>query len=360
MFRELRPDSIAVLYDKKCRTSLSRYFDIVFDKRLARFRLLKTFSVDFQGMSNAEMWRAHNKLVDDFREYLEEIDSGTKEPYMVAKSNLLGLKIELARRTLEKCVFCTRACSVNRLKGETKYCRCDASFPISTMFDHYGEEPELVPSFTIFTLGCTMKCLHCQNWTISQWYESGALHEPEDVAKRVDIARVRGCRNLNMVGGDPTPYLYHWLRVSNSIKENIATVWNSNSYYSHPSSRLLAEWADVYLLDFKYGNNDCAVRISDAPGYWEACTRNHLEAKEHGELIIRILVLPNHIECCFRPIVEWISKNLGKETRVNVMWQYTPHWRADEVPELRRRLNREEMKQSIHMAKEVGLENFIT
>jgi putative pyruvate formate lyase activating enzyme len=69
-------------------------------------------------------------------------------------------------------------------------------------------------------------------------------------------------------------------------------VWNSNAYYSKETALLLAEFIDVYLLDFKYGNNKCAEEISSAPGYLEACTRNHFMAKGHGELIIRVLVLP--------------------------------------------------------------------
>ncbi len=359
IWKALRQDSFTVLYDKKCKASLSRYFDIIFDKKIAKFNSLKTFSIDFQGKSTAEMWKAHNKSVEDFNNYIKKVDSG-QEINDLAENSLLDLKIALAKKVLERCVFCMHACAVNRLKGKTEYCGCSMDFPVSTMFDHYGEEPELVPSFTVFTIGCTMTCLHCQNWMISQWKEAGTQYEFEEVASQVDKAKSRGCRNLNMVGGDPTPYLYHWLEISREIKENLPIVWNSNSYYSHPSSRLLAQWADVYLLDFKYGNNDCAIRISDAPKYWETCTRNHLIAKEHGELIIRILVLPKHIECCFRPIVEWIVKNLGRHVRVNVMWQYTPHWRAHEIPELKRRLSRDEMEQTIHIVKDVGLENFIT
>ncbi|MCP8319274.1 MAG: radical SAM protein [Candidatus Methylarchaceae archaeon HK01B] len=358
MWRAFRPDSITVLYDKKCRASLSRYLDIILDKKMAKFKLLKTFSSDFQAKSTAEMWNLHDKMVEDFKDYVKEVDSGREVD--LADRSLLDLKISLAKKILERCTFCMHACAVNRLRGETRYCGCSMDFPVSTMFDHYGEEPELVPSFTVFTLGCSMRCIHCQNWTISQWKERGTLYELEEVAMQADKARLRGCRNLNMVGGEPTPYLYHWLEVSRLIKENMPIVWNSNSFYSIPSSRLLAEWVDVYLLDFKYGNNDCAVRISDAPKYWETCTRNHLMAKEYGELIIRVLVLPDHIDCCFRPIVEWIAKNLGSDTRVNVMWQYTPHWRAHEIPELRRRLKREEMERTTRIAKEVGLENFIT
>jgi len=93
--------------------------------------------------------------------------------------------------------------------------------------------------------------------------------------------------------------------------------------------------ADVYLLDFKYGPGDCTERISDAQDYWEVRTHNHLEAKRHGELMVRVLVLPSHWECCTKPTLEWISETLGGETRVNIMFQYRPEWQAREIPELR-------------------------
>jgi len=117
---------------------------------------------------------------------------------------------------------------------------------------------------------------------------------------------------------------------------------------------------DVYLLDFKYGSNKCAERISDAPGYWEACTRNHLYGKKYGELLIRVLVLPEHLECCTKTVLNWIAKNLGTWVRTNVMFQYRPEWRAHEIPELQRSLTERERERAIELAKEAGLTNFIT
>ncbi|MDH5770722.1 MAG: hypothetical protein OEZ25_05495 [Candidatus Bathyarchaeota archaeon] len=135
----------------------------------------------------------------------------------------------------------------------------------------------------------------------------------------------------------------------------------TNIYSKRPdTAKLLAGFADIYLLDFKYGPAECAEKISEAPNYWKVCTYNHLEAKKYGELIIRILVLPNHLECCTKPTIKWIGENLGRETRVNVMFQYRPEWRAYEIPELRRRLTRGEMERAIQLTKESNLENFIT
>jgi putative pyruvate formate lyase activating enzyme len=228
------------------------------------------------------------------------------------------------------------------------------------MFEHMGEEPELVPSGTIFTLGCTLRCKHCQNWTISQWFEEGEVYTPERLAKAVDHLRKDGSRNANLVGGEPTPWLEQWLKTFKRVGVNVPVVWNSNSYYSEETARLLAGFVDVYLLDFKYGNNQCATRISSAPNYWEICTRNHAYGGKYGELLIRVLVLPEHLECCTRVILNWIAQNLGTWVRTNVMFQYRPEWKAHEIPELRRRLAKNEMEKAIQIAKEAELTNFIT
>ena len=104
--------------------------------------------------------------------------------------------------------------------------------------------------------------------------------KPEIMAGLVKRLIDKGCVNLNMVGGDPTPNTWLWLDTMRYLRENFATIWNSNSWYSYETSELLAGFVDVYLLDFKYGNNDCALTISEAPDYWVTCKRNHLKAKE--------------------------------------------------------------------------------
>ena len=82
-------------------------------------------------------------------------------------------------------------------------------------------------------------------------------------------------------------------------------------------------------------------------------------ANRYGELIIRVLVLPGHNDCCTRPILKWIAENLGQWTRVNLMFQYRPEWRARERPELRQRLSRSQIKEAVMTAEEAGLKNLV-
>ena len=362
MWRLTRPDAAAALSDPGVRRSLPRYVDVVEGRRLAKFAIARAMAADFDAeASTRELWRLHARTLEGFGDVQRRVDeSSLALGDLDGEPSFLDLKVELGRRVMTSCHFCVRRCGVDRLAGERGYCRCGVEFAVSSCFPHLGEEPELVPSGTVFTCGCSIRCIHCQNWEISQWGEAGTPAGPGRMAEMVESLRRQGCRNVNMVGGDPTPNCWLWLQAMRGVDAGIATVWNSNSYYSRETAELLAGFIDVYLLDFKYGNDDCAAAISDAPGYWEACTRNHLAAAEHGELIIRVLVLPGHNDCCTGPILRWIAGNLGPWTRVNLMFQYRPQYRAQERPELRRRLTGQERDEAVRMAREAGLRNFIT
>lgn len=360
MWRLIRPDAAFALEEPGVKGSLTRYVGIVEGRRLAKFLIARSMPIDFEpDASTVELWKIHERGLNEYREFERMVDEGEIPREVEEGLSFLDLKIEIGRRIMESCHFCVRRCGVDRLSGGLGYCRCGSEFRLSTAFPHMGEEPELVPSGTVFTCGCTIRCLHCQNWEISQWAEQGEPYDPSRMARVVEGLGRQGCRNLNMVGGEPTPNTWLWLKTIKKIKVNIPTVWNSNSYYSEETSRLLSGLIDVYLLDFKYGNDECAEAISDAPGYWEAATRNHLAAKMYGELIIRVLVLPGHNECCTRPILNWISKNLGPMTRVNLMFQYRPEYRAHERIDLRRRLTRLEMAEARRIAEEAGLRNLV-
>jgi putative pyruvate formate lyase activating enzyme len=76
-------------------------------------------------------------------------------------------------------------------------------------------------------------------------------------------------------------------------------------------------------------------------------------------MIIRHLVLPNHVECCSKPILKWISNNLGKETIINIMGQYRPVYRAYESEEITKYPSHQELEEVINYAKNLGLINLI-
>ena len=103
--------------------------------------------------------------------------------------------------------------------------------------------------------------------------------------------------------------------------------------------------------------------ISRTPWYWETVTSNIKLVHEWDEnMVIRHLIMPNHVECCTKPVLEWIAKNMP-EVPVNIMDQYHPDNLCDsESSKYRERFNdisctcsSEEITRSYEYAKELGL-----
>ena len=82
--------------------------------------------------------------------------------------------------------------------------------------------------------------------------------------------------------------------------------------------------------------------------------RLKVETYENGEMIIRHLILPNHVECCSKPILKWIADNLP-DAMVNIMDQYYPTYKAYEYEEINRRITVEEYREVYNYARELGL-----
>ena len=215
----------------------------------------------------------------------------------------------------------------------------------------------LVPSGTIFFGGCPFKCVFCQNYDISQNF-SGRTMSDFEISQIAEKLYHIGARNINWVGGDPIPHIPKIVGAMRFLEIEIPMVFNSNMYMTEKTLRLLSYTQDLFLTDFKYGNDRCAKRYSGIDNYTEIVKRNHIIAERYADLLIRHLVLPNHLECCTRKIFEWISDNL-KNYRINIMNQYTPYYRAIEYTEISRKISDEEFEEALKIAKDVGIDDRI-
>lgn len=287
--------------------------------------------------------------------YVDILKKRKKAKYLIARQNSsLEAKIKKAEKLVEKCCFCERRCGVNRKKGELGWCKVGYEARVSSAFQHIGEESELIPSGTIFFSGCNFHCVYCQNWDISQYPNSGRVWSPSEIARWIENC---GCINVNFVGGEPTPNLHWILKALKECNANIPVIWNSNMYMSEEAMQILDGVVDVYLADFRYGNSECALKYSKVPKYFETVSRNFLLAKKQAEILLRLLVLPGHIECCDKPIIKWIAENLGNDVRINIMSQYRPQYEASKYTEINRRLARDEYCSVVDYAKQLGLWN---
>lgn len=75
-------------------------------------------------------------------------------------------------------------------------------------------------------------------------------------------------------------------------------------YMSRKTMTILDGTVDMYLSDFKYGNDQCAARLSKVKNFFEVCSRNHLLAAKQAEITLRHLVIPNHVDCCTKVVLD--------------------------------------------------------
>jgi putative pyruvate formate lyase activating enzyme len=264
---------------------------------------------------------------------------------------------------------------VNRLQDERGYCRTGRRAVVSSSGPHYGEEPPLVGwrgSGTIFLTHCNLRCAFCQNYEISQGGQ-GAEVGAERLAGLMISLQELGCHNVNFVS--PThivPQILEAVAIAAGKGLSIPLVYNSGGYDSVDMLRLLDGIFDIYMPDAKYGSDDAALRLSDAPGYTavnQAALREmHRQAGDlvirdgiavRG-LIIRHLVLPHNLSGT-DAVMRFIADELSRDSYVNVMPQYRPCGRIfDDVREplfreLQQPLRLSEYREAVGIARQHGL-----
>lgn len=333
--------------------ALQNYFKVSSNDKPSRMRVASSIQAKTSTNING-LWDEHDKLN---REYKKKYIGSSWNDLVKIDYSYMDLKIEIVEKLMDCCVLCENNCEIDR-KFETGFCNVQKSY-IASEFLHMGEEPPLIPSHTIFFAGCNFECVYCQNYDISQDPEVGVLLEPEKLARIIDLRRKQGSRNVNFVGGDPTPNLPFVMKTMKHTMENIPVVWNSNLYLSKYSMQLLDGFVDLYLTDFKYGCDECAQSLSGISNYTEIVRRNHISAYNAGDMIIRHLILPNHVECCSKPLLKWIRDNLGKDVVLNIMAQYHPVYKASEYEDLSRLVDSDEIREVRAYAESLGFNNLI-
>ncbi len=134
----------------------------------------------------------------------------------------------------------------------------------------------------------------------------------------------------------------------------LPVVWKSDFYGTIESFALLGGVVGVYVADLKFGNDSCARQTAGVERYMQIVTRNLLLAAKRNRLIVRHLFLPGHLDCCFRPIVDWMCGHLPT-TPFRVMTGYLPRWKAVHHSGLALPLEREAGAEAVAIARQRGL-----
>jgi putative pyruvate formate lyase activating enzyme len=273
---------------------------------------------------------------------------------------------------LYRCKLCPRNCGINRLNGEVGFCRSGHGVKVARVSLHHWEEPCLSGengSGTIFFSECNLKCVFCQNHSISH----------EGVGKETSIERLAdifieqqksGAHNINLV--TPThfvPQIIEAIKLARLEGLNVPIVYNSNGYENLETIKALKGYIDIYLPDLKYYDDRYAIKYSNAPNYFITASNaieemvsqvGNAQFDENGMMtkgvIIRHLMLPGLLFDS-KKIVDYIWSTFGHSVYISIMNQYTPVNNVDDYPEINKPLNQAHYESLIDYCLALGIKN---
>ena len=278
--------------------------------------------------------------------------------------------MEPAREILRECRLCPRECRIDRLTGQKGKCQVTREVVVSSYGPHFGEEAPLVgghDSGTIFFAHCNLKCVFCQNYTISQLGE-GTEVTSDELAGMMLSLQTQGCHNINLVS--PThvvPHILAALEIAVRKGLSVPLVYNTGGYDSLETLCLLDGIVDIYMPDMKYSDARIAEQLSgikDYPGANQAAVKEmhrqvgDLQMDERGVaqrgLLVRHLVLPNRLAGT-EEVVRFLAQEVSRDTYLNIMAQYHPCHKAFDLPRLSRRITDKEFSEAVDLAHRYGL-----
>ena len=292
------------------------------------------------------------------------------------RSGELKRRVDALEARLASCDICPRECHVNRLEGERGFCHSGYLPVVASVCSHLGEEPAISGtrgSGAVFFGNCNLRCAYCQNHQISQPHNKRSFAETDfhALAERIIYLQDElGCHNINFVS--PSHFVPQLVRVvleAVPMGLRLPLVYNTSSYDSLDSLRVLDGIIDIYLADLRYASDKWARKYSRASGYaGHARTAIREMYRQAGELvmdkaglarkglIVRHLVLPNGLAGSEESLT-WLVEEVSPAVTVSIMSQYYPSHRALRIPALSRKITAAEYADVIELVERLGLEN---
>jgi putative pyruvate formate lyase activating enzyme len=317
------------------------------------------------GIGSEVGWATHG-------EALMTTDARREPAYLALhRSGELGRRAALAVRRLASCDLCARSCHVDRLEGARgAVCRTGRRARVASYGPHHGEERPLSGSRgsgTIFFAWCSLRCVFCQNWEISQ-RGAGVEVEPAELATMMLELQALGCHNLNLVTpSHVVAQVLEALVIAAGAGLRLPLVYNTGGYDSPEALGLLDGVVDISMPDLKYGASGLARRYSHCRDYVEVNQRAVREMhRQVGDLVVddrglavrgllvRHLVLPGDLAGTDE-VLSFLASEISRDTYLNLMDQYRPCYQAGEHPPLDRRLTDLEYRRARETASRLGL-----
>ena len=263
--------------------------------------------------------------------------------------NRLQSVITAVKREYESCSICPKDCRVNRLKDEIGACGVGRDSKVFNSVVLVNEDPRIAPTYAIYLAGCNINCQFCSAKKENKQNIGTPLNcaLTQQIRKDIEVSKPE---TISFLGGEPSVHLLTILEIIQNLDSEIPLVFYSNMYYHYRINSILEEIFDRFIVDLHYGNNDCAINIAGAENFFPIVTQNIIRMKER--LILRHLLLPGHLDCCFKKIAVWAKTNLPDQ----IFYLLTDYFPYNLSNPTNRRINNDEITSALNYAKEIGLE----
>ncbi|MCC7569897.1 AmmeMemoRadiSam system radical SAM enzyme [Candidatus Micrarchaeota archaeon] len=179
--------------------------------------------------------------------------------------------------------------------------------------------------FSFATVGCNFKCLHCQNWDISQ--------PQEIIGKKLTTSEILNFSLKNKVEGiaytytEPTIFFeYAYDTAKKTYKKNLFNVFVTNGYMSNETIKKM-NFIDASRIDLKFFNSESYNRISGGIKLTNVLdTIQQINKIQHIELITLLIPSVNDSEEEITALSKWVKK-----TNKNIPLHFTAYYPAHKM-----------------------------
>lgn len=190
-------------------------------------------------------------------------------------------------------------------------------------------------SYSVATVGCNFRCLHCQNYSISQPDEqsverSGFSLSPEQIVER---AQASGCRSIAYTYTEPTIFFEYAFETAKLARAaGLKNIFVTNGYITSEALQVIAPYLDAANIDLKAFSESFYREVVGAS--LDEVLDCIKEYKRLGIwLEITTLVIPNRNDSDreLRDIARFIAEEVGVDTPWHVS-QFYPTYRLMDEP----------------------------
>ena len=242
-------------------------------------------------------------------------------------ATLWELKLELARRALLDCRLCGWDCGVDRAAGQRGPCGLGAGASPALPSVHVAEEALINPSLLVPVRGCALRCRSCQQWRLLAPGTPGPI---DPLGRSLPPEHRSLARTLSFIGGNPDENLPAIFAALDQAAPSslLPIVWNTHAWVPTATIDLLDGVVDVWVPDLKYADDACASALSGVEDYVDRAQESIARMVASGApVIVRLLLLPGHFECCIAPSLRFLAASASPGLSVSLV-RYTPEWRT--------------------------------